>query len=860
MVLFTLSVAEQCRAQVIVEGTIKNGDTKEVMIGASVLLKGNIEGSITDIRGRFAVRVKELPITLVCSYIGYQTKEVTVTKPNQLPLEITLDSEELLEGQIEVGSRFATRSIARSPVPVDILTYEELIETGQTTLAQALVYSLPAFNSTQQSVSDATAHFDPTDIRGLGPSRTLVLINGKRKNASTLVYINDTAGKGEVGVDWRSIPLAAVQRIEVLRDGASAQYGSDAIAGVINIILKDGKDGSNMRGFSGISQQGDGFEMGYALNAGLRLGDRGSLVMSASFHEQRETNRAGEPGKDDLFGVGADNPWIQQNPDLGMNIGQPYVGSANIMFNGSVDVDDKHEIYGFGGVAYRKGISYALYRTPYWVQDPFNILHNNNEPYEGFLPTFEVDVSDNTLVLGTKGVQGAWRYDISIDWGNSSTSYLVNNSLNPTLGQQSPTRFEVGQYDFGHVVSNMDIGRSWGEVALTLGTELRRENFLVHAGEESSYTGAGVQSFPGLQPFNEVDVVRYNVGAYVEANWEVNTKLLLDAAVRFERYSDFGNSFTWKFNARYSLAEWINLRGSVSTGFRAPTLHQSYFSSIQSLVSGGSISNQGTFNNLSPVVRALGVPLLKEENSFNISTGVALNLKEGLSFTADYYRISLDDRVVFTGNISSADTTTAVGRVLQDYQVTSLKFFANAASTVSSGVGLALTYNDLELGKGKLNVRLSANITKHRLNGTINAPDAIEDAGVEIFGRKEQSRILTGRPNHKINFRLNYILDRWNITLLNTRFGEVTWKHEADDSRDQVFGAKIITDLRLNYRLSKIFSIGVVCNNLLNVYPDELDPKGDIVTDLGGRFKYGWDMQQFGVRGRFVLFEFNMIF
>ncbi len=271
---------------------------------------------------------------------------------------------------------------------------KDLQSTSQTSLDKMLHYTVPSFNSTQQTISDATAHFDPADLRGLGPSRTLVLINGKRKNPSALVYINDTPGKGDVGVDMNSIPINAIKRVEVLRDGASAQYGSDAIAGVINIILNDQTENTVIGAYSGITEEGDGFQIGATVNTGLKIGEDGFLNVSTGYSNQQETNRAGSPGKDDLFGVGADDPWIKENPSLGMRVGLPNMKSANVYYNSEIKLEGGGEVYSFGGLVFREGLSYALYRAPYWIPDPFFIKHDEGTVYQGFQPTFETSIFD----------------------------------------------------------------------------------------------------------------------------------------------------------------------------------------------------------------------------------------------------------------------------------------------------------------------------------------------------------------------------------------------------------------------------------------------------------------------------------
>ncbi len=861
-------------AQETITGTVTEANSGEPLIGINVVVKGTTIGTITDFDGKFSLNVDSLPVTLVLSAVGYGSKEVEV---NSSTIEIQMEEGLSLDEIVLIGSRSKPRTILDSPVPIDNIGVAELRNTGQPTVDKMLNYKVPSFNSTNQTISDATAHFDPADLRGLGPSRTLVLVNGKRKNQSALVYINDTPGKGEVGVDMKSIPAAALERIEVLRDGASAQYGSDAIAGVINMVLKRDVDVTTVNLNSGITTEGDGFKLGADVNTGFNLGDNGGFInLTGSYYQQEETNRAGTPGEDVLFGVAADDPdwasWLAANPDLGMTVGQPEMRNFDLFANVGLPFKGGNgEFYAFGGATFRKGKSFALYRAPYWVPDPFNLLHAAGTEYQGFQPTFETDVRDNNLTMGAKWKLGEFDVDLSGTYGRNAVDYEVNNSLNPDLGAASPTSFDVGAYAFSNILANLDLSRNFGEVNVAFGAEIRRENFEAIAGEEASYTGGGVQSFPGLQPANEVDADRNNFGVYADIEWEPSDDFLIGGALRYEDYSDFGDNTSWKVNARYSLGDDGALRASYSTGFRAPSLHQIYLSNIQTLISGGTVSNQGTFNNVDPIIRdGLGVPQLAAETSKNLTAGITFKLATNFSVSLDYYNVKVDDRVLFTGEIGfdGDDTTTnPVEQILVDNSITSLKFFVNAVNTKTSGVDIVANYDNIALGNGSLSATIAANFNETKIDGQIGTPALLAANGYEIFNRKEQSRITSARPRSKILIGFDYDIDKWNFILNNTYFGEVSWKHSdnglngaplgpggsnlptEDSAYDQTFGGKVITDLIVGYDFNDKVSATLSANNLLNVYPDEIETQGDFVTDLGGRFRYPWEVNQFGFLG-----------
>jgi iron complex outermembrane recepter protein len=861
LLIFCFGISNFINAQ-IVTGTVTD-DSSQSLPGVSIVIKGTSTGTTSDFDGNFSISANNGDV-LVFSYVGFNTQEVIVSGNT---VNVTMQAGVALDEIILVGNRAKPRTILDSPVPIDNISVEELRNTGQPTVDKMLTYKVPSFNSTNQTISDATAHFDPADLRGLGPSRTLVLVNGKRKNQSALVYINDTPGKGEVGVDLKSIPAAAIERIEVLRDGASAQYGSDAIAGVINMVLKRDVEYTTVNVATGITTEGDGFTFGADVNTALKAGDNGGYVnLTFAYYEQEETDRSGVPGGDGLFGVifgdddilNGNTPWLQANPDLGMTVGQPEIKKFDTFFNAGIPFKNGNgEFYTFGGLTYRTGKSFALYRAPYWVPDEFNLLHGAETTYQGFQPTFETKILDNNITVGTKWETNGFNIDLSGTHGRNSVDYEVNNSINLDLGANSPTTFDVGAYTFSNTLANLDISKSFDQVNIAFGAEVKSERFTAEAGEPDSYFGGGVQSFPGLQPSNAVQATRNNYGVYADLEWEPTKEFLIGGAIRYEDFSDFGDNTSWKINSRYLFGDNKGaLRASLSTGFRAPSLHQIYLSNIQTLVSGGTVSNQGTFNNVDPIIRdGLGVPQLTAETSKNISAGITYKPVPNLSLSVDFYNVKVDDRVLFTGEIGfdgDGGTTNPVEQILLDNSITSLKFFVNAVNTNTSGVDLVANYRNIELGEGVLGIALSANFNKTKIEGAINTPALLAANGYEIFNRKEQSRIISARPKSKVLIGFDYNINKLNLILNNTYFGEVTWQHASDPTMDQTFAGKIITDLIINYEISDKFSIYASASNLLNVYPDVIDTKGDFVTDLGGRFKYPWEVNQFGFNGTVI--------
>ncbi|MGG8496781.1 TonB-dependent receptor [Tenacibaculum sp. TC6] len=880
LMCFTFTVGQTIKGKV----TDEKG---EPIPFVNVVERGTSNGVNTDDNGEFSINLKKIPATLVFSSLGFKTIEREASSSANLTIVMKEDSG-VLDEVVLTGNRSKPRTILDSAVPIDNVGVRELQATGQTNIDQMLTYTVPSYNSTNQTISDATAHFDPADLRGLGPSRTLVLINGKRKNQSALVYVNDTPGKGEVGTDMKSIPTAAIERVEILRDGASAQYGSDAVAGVVNIILKKNIDFTQVNLNSGVTSRGDGFNADADVNHTLTFGSGGFLNATLGLSYQDYTNRAGKPGKDGLFGllysigaipIGAadgylatdgvvatgddilngNTDWLRNNPGLGMIVGQPEMKKGDVYLNGEFPLNDNTKLYAFGGFNLRKGKSFALYRVPYWPGVPGqnspekNPFFDGNGQYQGFQPTFETNIKDFLFTAGGEFKLGEFNADLSGTYGSNAVDYTIGNTVNPSLGANSPTSFNAGAYAFSNIIGNFDVNRSFGEVSVGVGVEARQERFEVTAGQEESYVDGGAQSFPGLQPSNALDETRTNVGVYGTIDWDVSSKFLIGGAIRYENYSDFGGNTSWKINSRYKIGEAGVLRASYSTGFRAPSLHQVYLSNVQTLVSGGTISNQGTFNNVSQVIKDLGVAPLFAETSKNISAGITVKASNDFTISLDYYNVRVDDRVLFSGEITGEDDNgnpnATVQQILNDNSVTSIKFFINAVNTITQGFDYTMRYKNIDFASGKLGLNLALNVNKTVLDGEVKTPTNLAGYKDKIFNRKEQSRITSARPNMKFLFGADYKIGNFSANINNTYFGEVTWQHAADPNKDQTFTGKIVTDLSVGYDFTKSISFRAQVNNLFDVFPDEIDPKGDPVTNLGGRFRYPWEVNQFGFNG-----------
>jgi iron complex outermembrane receptor protein len=793
----------------------------------NVLVKGTTTGTTTSDAGEFSLTVKSLPVTIVVSSIGFKTKEVTVTTNSFLTIAIE-EGDESLGEIIITGSRTAPRSNADSPLPIDVVGVKELLSTGQNTFDKALAFKIPSFNTVQTPVNDATSLLDPYEIRNMGPSRTLVLINGKRKNVSALLYTQDSPGRGETGTDISAIPVDAIKSIEVLRDGASAQYGSDAIAGVINIILKDNVSRGSATLRSGITSEGDGEMFGISINNGSSIGDdKGFVNYTVDFSKVGLANRPGTvSAKGEAFGgtgFGADladvQEFLSRKPDAGNINGSPETVATKFLINGAYDLSEESTLYFNAAYVFKKVNSYANYRTPYWkvatgdlayLQDLFP--SNERGGFDGYVPTFEGVLNDFNATLGIKRKVNGWNVDSSITFGGNEQTYKVNNSHNASEGYQalSPTSFDPGGTAFNHIVGNLDVSRLLSDkVSIGMGAEFRNENFEVIAGKVSSYEGGGSDSFSGNDIKNSGIFNRYNLGAYFSLDYDVSDVFLLSGTVRGENYSDFGNTFVYKFSSRYKLSDNYTMRGSVSSGFRAPSLHQIYTEKSQySFADGGGIDVVGLVNNVSPKARELGIPKLTPEKSTNITVGFGGKITNNINFTVDYYKIDVEDRVIYTNQIGKN------------------QFFINGFDTTTSGIDFVSSISNIEIGAGKLDLNLSGNYTiDNKRTQDVPMIDVKNDDGsvtaFPVLDRSNLALMFTSRPETKWILGANYEINKVGFAINNTYFGKTTFKQKfmSSDLRTE-FTPKIITDLAINYKASEKLTVAFNVNNLLNILPE----------------------------------------
>ena len=953
----------------VITGTLSDG--QESLIGASVGVNGTGIGDVTDFNGNYRIEIRPGTYVLTASYTGYtsQEQEVTVVEGETVTANFTLAAGISFDEVIVTGTRASNRTNTDSPVPIDVINVKKLsLAAPQTSVNQLLHQTTPSFSSNTQTISDGTDHIDPASLRGLGPDQVLVLINGKRRHTSSLVNVNGTFGRGNVGTDLNAIPASAIEGIEVLRDGAAAQYGSDAIAGVINIKMKEAVNElsfnlttganftSNIGPFGGETKSIDGEVLNLGVNYGLPVGDQGGFInFTGEFNFRGATNRMQEFSGSIFHGFNAveriaaadfkdvsslsltevqdyaqDVSYFDQGlkdlingaptldsiatllnfdatseelaarglerSDFNMRVGQSRLRGGKFFANILIPLGENLEFYSFGGMSYRDGESGCFYRLPNQNRTTTAIYPN------GTVPRINSNIVDRSIATGIRGMIGDWNIDFSNVFGSNSFLFHMTETHNATLGASSPTTFDAGGHSFTQNTSNFDLSQyfeslgSMKGINIAFGVEYRYENFKVIPGTVDSYGNydvngnlvtpttpdelktldfygrdrpAGAQCFAGFLPFNEVDANRSSAAAYFDAELDVSDDFLVGGAVRFENYSDFGSTFNYKLAARYKVSNNVALRAATSTGFRAPSLHQIHFSrtsTIFELVNGVSVaSERGTFANTSRAAKLLGIPELKEETSQNFSAGVTLKIPDsGIRLTLDAYQINIQDRVVLTGAFSPGTDAELIS-IFEQAQAGSATFFANAIDTRSQGVDVVISHQVL---LGANNYLLTNSLagtfsrTEWDQDAGINSSDILRSKGLEATYFNQESRLYLEQAVPRVKVTLNNTLrmNNWSFYLRNTYFGETTEATNGDGifdddlnllpnaTIDPYNSPKIITDLSVAYQFSENLAVTIGANNLLDIYPDEVDD----AFISSGRFVYSRRSPQFSFGGRYL--------
>jgi len=954
-----------------VSGTIVD-NSNQPLPGVSVVIKGTTTGTSSDFDGKYTLQVNNGDI-LIFTFVGFEAQEVVMS--GTTTVNVTMKSGLELDEVVVVGSRNPNRTATDTAVPVDVIDISEIAASGaQVSVNEILNYVAPSFTSQSQTVSDGTDHIDPASLRGLGPDQVLVLINGKRRHNTSLININGTVGAGSVGTDMNAIPTAAIQRVEVLRDGAAAQYGSDAIAGVINIVLKGATNkldlsittGANMSSKSDHQEGGiDGEKIQIDANYGLDLGDNGGFINFTGSIATREpalrnatnleqiydianavehafTSANGTPISDmtaadyqsgaALLGSNyisaADQGSIaaldlstdadgnlntpgdlallsgflpnggtgefgtyqelddaqfaergQERNDFRFKVGTSKLREGKFFANLSLPVSDNTELYAFGGISYRQGLGFGFLREPW--RPKANTAVNPN----GFLPGIQSDILDQSFAIGIKGkTESGWNVDFSNSFGANSFAFTVIESTNASLGAASPSDFDAGSFSFAQNTTNLDFSNFYEDtfegLNIAFGAEYRVDHFQIFEGAENSYTtydnngiptvgGVGgatnalgeslpgtSQVFGGFTPQNATDKFRNSIGVYADLEADITENFLLSLATRYESFSDFGDTFNYKVATRIKASDNVNIRAALNTGFRAPSLHQQFFSRTSTIFDRfGVAQEEGLFTNDSQAAKLLGIGELKEETSQSLSLGFTGKFGD-FTLTVDAYHITIDDRIVLSGAFDDGGDPTLIS-IFNAAGAGKARFLANAIDTKNQGVDIVAAYKT-NIGNFSLDNSLAATFSKTEVTN-INVPTLIADAGLsgDFFDAQEEAFLTIAQPRSKVNLTHTLKNDKWTFMLRNVYFGEVTDPDEyggqarvdgATVNDNAVYGSKIVTDLSIANKISDNTTISIGANNLLDVYPDENRPG----SQSNASFPYSRRTSQFGFMGRYV--------
>ncbi|MEM1269217.1 MAG: TonB-dependent receptor [Bacteroidota bacterium] len=928
--LLTGPAAATAQTTGTVSGTVLDAESGDPLPGANVSITALRLGTTTDLDGRYRLTVPAGVHTLQVSFVGYgsERQQINVTNGATLTEDFSLDLDLIGAGEVVVlGTRQANRTVVESAVPVDVLTPKELESTGFSNTQQILAIVIPSYNAPQASITDGSDHVRPATLRGLAPDQTLILVNGKRRHTSALVHVNGSVGRGSTGTDLNTIPASSIERIEVLRDGAAAQYGSDAIAGVINIVLKETRgldarvevgqylsnvtrgytesegnrpsDGPDSFSWDSPAESGgqrigapedvtytDGLTTNVHLGYGFGIGNGGSFYVSGQFRHRDFISRAGLDPRQQYYEGFLANPNFSPSfteetfPRDNHRYGNGEFDDFSLFFNGSVPLnEDGLRFYTFGGASARTGLTGCFYRRSLDNRTVRAIYP------DGFLPQINARVGDLSAAAGIRGATAGWAFDVSQTIGTNSFTFDMDNTHNTSVGTgpAQQTEIDSGTLRFAQATTNLDLYRdveigTAAPLSVAIGAEFRWENYGIEAGEELSFlnggvgvldgpnagagTASGAQCFPGFQPRSEQDENRTNFGVYADLQNNVTSQLLVSLAGRFENYSDFGSQATGKLAGRFELIPGLAVRGAASTGFRAPSLAQGFFTSIATNFIDGVPFEVGTFPVGSPVAQALGATELDPETSVNFSAGITFASSD-VSITVDAYQIDIDDRITFTENFRGGDVAEFLAA--QGINANGGRFFTNAVDTRTRGIDIIARYGR-RIGDGTLRLTAAINVNETDVTNdvvdpdnpfvrNIPAPSELQALGVSsLINRSRINDFEDAQPRDKMSLMSTYDLGRLSVMLRLNRYGEYQEVNSGApdpttgiNERDQIFGAKVLTDLEVSGEVVDAVRLAVGANNLFDVYPDRRLK----ANTFNGIFPYS-GFSPFGFFGRYV--------
>lgn len=732
--------------------------------------------------------------------------------------------EELLgieaESKVDVGSRSGSRDLLNSMVPIDVVTHQQISNSGLKSLTQVLSYFIPGFNAPTPAIKDGSDHVQAFTLRGLNPDQVLVLVNGKRLHSSALVHVNDTVGRGTSGVNLNTIPVISIQRVEVLRDGAAAQYGSDAIAGVINIILKSSGYTNTVGSKVGINKEGDGKTYQADMFYSIALDYDGYINISAEVKKQETTDRSGIDTRQQYVG-GAKG--TTHTTKLGTAESINYLLALNSLSSLKNDVD----VYTHGLLNYQDSENNAYFRRPLDDRNDLAVYPN------GFQPNIQTEMLDYSLTLGVRQTidkDSSW--DLSQTIGHNEISFYVNNSFNDSLGTSSPRSFDNGGMQNNQYVTNFAYKTSIEKLDIAAGLEYKYESYRINSGDIASYSGAigtnaGAQGFPGFSPINAVDTSRDNYSAYLDLRYDIMSNLVLNGAIRLENYSDFGATDNYKLALSYKPVSEVLLRTSVSTGFKAPSLAQSNYTANSTTAVNGILSSTGTFTPDHPLSTALGANELSPEESQHFTAGIVYKPNSDFSTSFDYFYTKIDDRIMLSTDIAKSSQSLATQALFTRYNVTQARYFTNAVNTSTQGIDLRVNYLYGLQNGANLSFNGSFSYVQTEIDSFNGATNGLESSLLE------KNRIENAQPKDNLKFLFNYDLKALNIALNINRYGKYK---DVFNNQEQTFSAQWTTDLDIAYNVTKTLKLAFGGINIFDTYPDKWENTRSAVT--GGIVPY----------------------
>ncbi|MFY7910594.1 MAG: TonB-dependent receptor domain-containing protein [Emticicia sp.] len=852
----------------------------ETLPGVSIVVKGTKRGTSTEVDGSYKINASKGEV-LQFSFVGYQNQEITVGDNNEINVTLVEAASQLSE-VVVIGSRGQPRTDVERAVPVDVLSAKELQATGQVELGQMVQFNSPSFNSAKTGINGVANYADPATLRGLSPDQVLVLVDGKRRHQFSALNLNVTVGLGTVVTDMNSIPSLALDRVEVLRDGAAAQYGSDAIAGIVNLGLNKSVGKGTFKTQYGITKMGDGGTYMGALNYGFKLGkEKSYLNMTLHYQHANGTDRsdfynprpvaggtytgiysstqATDEATRKTRGVWGEYGTFKVTK-YGSNQNTAYQGFYNLGY----PINDKWNLYSFGGVSAKDVLAYGFFR----VANPSNANSTPEIFPDGFTPELPGKTIDYSSVVGlNRKVIDGWNLDFSAGYGYNYLDLWANNTVNPSMGASSPTDFYVGRSAVGQTTLETNISKNFKGLLgtkntnIAFGSQFRAEQFLLKQGSPESHQvgplatsknkAPGSSGRPGIAPADETDATRNNIGVYADVESDITNKFLIAAALRYENYSDFGSNVSGKLAARLKLSENISIRGSINKGFRAPSLQQTYNSVTTSTVQAGAIIQTKQLPNSDPRLAQLGIEKPKAENSLNYNLGITAKAGDKFLFTLDAYQIDITDRIILSERMI-VNSIAALKPLFPG--ISEIRFFTNHINTRTRGIDFVTTFNHKFNSKSKLTASLALTFNETKLTSQKPTPSLLQagtSTKILMIDTVSISLIETAQPRQKILASVGYQINKFNANVRASYFGPVTaWEKPVGRPHiTQTFGGKTLIDVALTYAFSPKLSITLGSNNITDVYPDRV--LANFAGYTNGQIPFTRNANQFGFNGAF---------